>query len=110
MIFGVASVRGPAIAVVQQLIAAHPQSHARLLIGDDRVSQNPKLNNCVKGWRAAKHDWIVLADSNVLMPRDYIRRLLAALQTDTGPVCSPPVRCPAVGLSAGRVCAFLHTS
>src|SRR6266404_950760 len=82
IIFCVASMRDPAIAVVQQLIAAHPQSHARLLIGDDRVSQNPKLNNCVKGWRAAKHDWIVMADSNVLMPRDYIRRLLAAWQPD----------------------------
>src|SRR5437660_1174791 len=33
LIFCVASMRDPAIAVVQQLIAAHPQSRARLLIG-----------------------------------------------------------------------------
>src|SRR6266566_1560850 len=57
LIFCVASTRDPAIAVVQQLIGAHPQADARLLVGDDRVSQNPKLNNCVKGWRAAKYDW-----------------------------------------------------
>ena len=24
-------------------------------IGDDRISGNPKLNNCVKGWEAARH-------------------------------------------------------
>ena len=109
LIFCVASTRDPAIMVVQKLIAAHPQSHARLLIGDDRVSQNPKLNNCVKGWRAAKHDWIIMADSNVLVPPDYIRRLLEAWRPDTGLVCSPPVGCRPVGFWAGLECAFLNT-
>ena len=32
------------------------------------MSNNPKLNNVLKGWRAAQHDWIILADCNVLMP------------------------------------------
>jgi ceramide glucosyltransferase len=109
VIFCVASPRDPAIAVVQKLIAAHPRADARLFVGDDCVSQNPKLNNCVKGWRAAKHDWIILADSNVLMPRDYIRRLLAAWKPDTGLVCSPPVGCQPVGFWAGLECAFLNT-
>ena len=109
LIFCVASTRDPAITVVQQLIAAHPQADARLLVGDDRISQNPKLNNCVKGWRAAKHDWIILADSNVLMPPDYIGRLLAAWKPDTGLVCSPPVGCRPVGFWAGLECAFLNT-
>jgi ceramide glucosyltransferase len=109
LIFCVASTRDPAIAVVQRLIAAHPHSEARLLVGDDRVSQNPKLNNCIKGWRAAKHDWVIMADSNVLMPRDYIRRLLEAWRPDTGLVCSPPVGCRPVGFWAGLECAFLNT-
>jgi ceramide glucosyltransferase len=109
LIFCIASMRDPAIAVVQELIAVHPRSPARLLVGDDPVSQNPKLNNCVKGWRAAKHDWIILADSNVLMPPDYIRRLHAAWRADTGLVCSPPVGCRPVGFWAGVECAFLNT-
>jgi ceramide glucosyltransferase len=109
VIFCIASSRDPAIAVVQELIAAHPQSEARLLVGDDCISQNPKLNNCVKGWRAAKYDWIIMADSNVLMPVDYIRRLLAAWKPDTGLVCSPPVGCRPAGLWAGLECAFLNT-
>ncbi len=109
LIFCVASSRDPAIGVVRKLIAAHPQSQARLLVGDDRVSHNPKLNNCVKGWRAARHDWIVMADSNVLMPPDYIRRLLATWRLDTGLVCSPPVGCRPVGFWAGLECAFLNS-
>ena len=109
VIFCVASTRDPAIAVVQKLIAAHPRCNAQLLVGDDYISQNPKLNNCVKGWRAAKHDWIIMADSNVLMPPDYIRRLLAAWKPGTGLVCSPPVGCRPVGFWAGLECAFLNT-
>ena len=109
LIFCVASTRDPAIAVVQELIAAYPQSRARLLVGDDRVSNNPKLNNCVKGWRAAQHGWIAIADSNVMMPPDYIQRLLAAWKPDTGLVCSPPVGCRPIGFWAGLECAFLNT-
>ena len=43
------------VPVVRKLIAEHPRVPARLLVGDDRISTNPKLNNCVKGWRAAAH-------------------------------------------------------
>jgi ceramide glucosyltransferase len=108
VILCVASARDPAIAVVEALIAAYPQVRARLLVGDDRVSANPKLNNCVKGWRVARHGWIALADSNVLMPPDYIQRLLVAWKPDTGLVCSPPAGCRPDGFWAGLECAFLN--
>jgi ceramide glucosyltransferase len=97
------------VPVVNRLIAAHPDVRARLIIGKDRISPNPKLNNIVKGWRAAAHDWIVIADSNVLMPRDYIQRLSATWQPDTGLVCSPPVGCLPDGVFAELECAFLNT-
>ena len=65
VLFCVASARDPVVPLIERLLADF--GRARLLIGDDRVSANPKLNNVVKGWRAAKHPWIVIADSNVLL-------------------------------------------
>jgi ceramide glucosyltransferase len=56
LIFCVASARDPAIAVIERLIASRRDIAARLIEGDERVSRNPKLNNCVKGWRAARYD------------------------------------------------------
>ena len=50
-----------------------------------------------------------MADSNVLMPRDYIERLLAAWRPDTGLVSSPPVGCRPDGFWAELECAFLNT-
>src|ERR1700735_5013889 len=91
IIFCLASGDDPITPLVRNAIAANPGRPARLLIGDDRISANPKLNNVVKGWKAARHDWVIMADSNVLMPADYIQRLLARGGSNTGIVCAPPI-------------------
>ena len=109
ILFCVASAKDPVVPLVKNLMAENPSRSARLLVGDDRVSPNPKLNNVLKGWRAAGHDWIVIADSNVLMPRDYIQRLFASWRADTGLVASPPIGCRPDGIWAEIECAFLNT-
>jgi ceramide glucosyltransferase len=109
IVFCVALERDPVVPIVRALMAAHPHVRARLLVGDDRVSANPKLNNCVKGCDAAAHGWIVIADSNVLMPRDYLQRLLAAWRPDCGLVCAPPIGSRPQNVWAELECAFLNT-
>ena len=109
ILFCVASPNDPVVPLIEALMAEHTGAGARLLIGDERVSLNPKLNNVLKGWRAAEHDWIVLADSNVLMPHDYIQLLFANWRADTGLVASPPVGCRPRGPWAELECAFLNT-
>jgi ceramide glucosyltransferase len=109
ILFCVASATDPVVPIVKKLMAMNPSCSARLLVGDDRVSPNPKLNNVVKGWRAARHQWIIIADSNVLMPRDYIQRLFASWRDDTGLVASPPIGCRPDGIWAEVECAFLNT-
>jgi ceramide glucosyltransferase len=109
LIFCVAQADDPVIPAVRRLMAAHPEISSRLLVGDDRISDNPKLNNCVKGWHEARFGWVVLADSNVLMPEDYIQQLLMSWRPDTGLVCSTPIGSRPVGLWAEVECAFLNT-
>ena len=109
ILFCVAAANDPVLPLVKALMAAHPNIAVRLLIGDDRVSANPKLNNVVKGWRAASHPWIVIADSNVLIPADYIQRLFSSWQADTGLVASPPIGSRPQGFWAEIECTFLNT-
>ncbi|MEI9406245.1 ceramide glucosyltransferase [Mesorhizobium argentiipisi] len=109
LIFCVAHADDPVVRLINAAIARHPRVPARLLIGDDRISANPKLNNCVKGWEAARHDWVILADSNVLMPQDYVQHLMAAWRPDTGLVCSTPIGSRPDGFWAEVECAFLNT-
>ena len=109
LIFCVASPDDPAIPLVRELIASHPAADAHLLIGDDKISQNPKLNNIWKGWRAAKYDWVVISDSNVLVPPAYIDDLRERWSSATSVICSPPVGSDAEGLAAALEAAFLNT-
>ena len=94
IVFCVALANDPAVALVRALIADHPHVPARLLVGNETIGANPKLNNVCKGWRAAAHDWIVMADCNVLMPRDYIQRLLATWRGGHRPRCVAAGRLP----------------
>ena len=108
LIFCCADADDPAVAVIRSLIARNGGVKARLLIGNHDICLNPKLNNLVKGWRAAAGDWIVFADSNVLMPRDYVQRLLAGWRPETGVLCAPPIACSVMGFWAELECAFLN--
>jgi len=109
LIFCVAHADDPVVRLIRAAIARFPAVPARLLFGDDRISANPKLNNCVKGWEGARHDWVILADSNVLMPRDYVQHLMVAWRPDTGLVCSTPIGSRPEGFWAEVECAFLNT-
>jgi ceramide glucosyltransferase len=109
IVFCAAHAHDPGARLVRQLIARYPGTRARLLTGDDRISPNPKLNNLVKAWRAPTAAWVVMADSNVLMPPDYLQRLLAAWRPGTGLVCSPPVGTLPDTFMAEVEAAFLNT-
>lgn len=99
----------PAVATARELIAQYPTIDARLLIGDQRIGQNPKLNNCMKGWETARYDLIVFIDCNVLLPCDYLWQMMASWGPDTGLVSSPPIGAAPANLWADIECAFLNT-
>lgn len=108
IIFCVARADDPVVPLVRELILQHPQQPARLLVGDSRVTANPKLNNLHKGWVNSAADWIVMTDSNLLLPPDYLQTLVAAWSYDSGLVSAPPVGIRPEGLAASVECAFLN--
>ena len=109
LLFCVADASDPVIPLVEAAVAAHPKTAARLLVGDDKIGANPKLNNMVKGWRHAAYDRIVFIDSNVLVPPDFLMRLVATFRADTGVVSAPPCGIMPVDFGAHVECAFLNT-
>ncbi len=109
IIFCSASEADPVVPLVNRLIEQYPNIPARLLTGDDRISINPKLNNLVKGWDAATYEWIVMSDSNVLLPTNYLTSVMGCWTPGTGLVCSPPVGGKPASVAAELECAFLNT-
>lgn len=98
----------PAAAVARRLIAAHPEVPARLLIGTSTLTGNPKLNNLVKGWDAARHDWVCMTNSNLLLPPGYLASVAAAWDEGCGLVSGPPVGSVPENFGGRLECAFLN--
>jgi len=109
VLFCVQSPDDRVVPLVRRLMADYPDVKARLLIGDERVSDNPKLNNLVKGWEAASYDWIVMSDSNEILPPAFIETLQACWDGQTGLVSGPAVGVHPIGAWGRLECAFLNT-
>jgi ceramide glucosyltransferase len=109
VIFCVAAADDPVVPIVRRLIGEHPEIPARLLVGDAGGGPNPKLANLMKAWDVAAHDWIVLADSNVLIPPDFLDRLFARWTERCAVVCSPPVAIDLRTWAAELEAAFINT-
>ncbi|SDI89850.1 ceramide glucosyltransferase [Paraburkholderia phenazinium] len=87
LLFGVSSPVDPAIAVVRRLQAAYPHCDIELVI-DSRVhGSNLKVSNLINMAQRARHDIIVLADSDIAVEPDYLNTVTAPLANpDTGVV------------------------
>lgn len=95
-------------ALARKVAARHGRGH--LLVGDDQISANPKLRNLAKGWRAARRaSYVIMADSNVLLPPDFADQMIARWAPDVGLVCSPPLGARPETFAAELECAFLNT-
>lgn len=105
-----ASEKDPAVQLARDLVAAHPDVPARVLVGEDIISANPKLNNLAKGYREAQGDWVVMTDSNLYPPRDYLSQLVDSWDDDTGLVSGPPVGIKPGNFWGAVECAFLNTN
>jgi ceramide glucosyltransferase len=99
----------PAVVIARQLIGRYPCVDAKLLIGEVRFSQNPKLNNCIKGWETARYDLIALVDCNVLLPGNYVEQMLARWKPEVGLISSPPIGSEPANFWAEVECSFLNT-
>ena len=108
VLFCVDEADDPVASVVQRLIDSHPHVNAKLLIGRDRISGNPKLNNMAKGWREASSAFVLMVDSNVLMPVDCLDQLVSHMHHDVGLVSAPPQGFDATNLWGRLECAFLN--
>jgi ceramide glucosyltransferase len=100
----------PAVALVRRLIARNPHIRARLLIGTAGRSGNPKLDNLWKGWQQAGSDWICMADSNLLLPDDYLRTLMQTWTPQTGMVSSPAIGTLPQSFGGSMEASFLNSN
>lgn len=99
IVFGVQDANDPAIAVVRRLMAEYPDTDLALVVEGGRRDGNLKVANLQNMLPAARHELIVIADSDMRVAPDY----LAAV---TAPLADPAlglVTCLYRGVPAGGI-------
>lgn len=98
IVFGVQDEADPAIAVVKRLIAEFPAADLTLVVESRRRGGNLKVANLQNMLPAARHDLIVIADSDMRAAPDYLAAVTAPLlDPETGLVTCLYRGVPAAG-------------
>lgn len=84
ILFGCEDPADPAIAVVEALMAAHPGVRARVVVHEGPRGGNPKVRNLRGIIDLARHDLVLVSDSNVRAPAGYLREAASAWGGDVG--------------------------
>lgn len=79
LVFGVSSETDPAVLVVRRLQAEFPQRDLQLVIDRRQHGSSRKVSNLINMMALARHEYLVLADSDVRVSRDYLARVVAPL-------------------------------
>jgi len=79
IIFAVANDKDPSLPLVEKLLTEHSSCDARLMIGEVVLGFNPKVNNLIEPYDRAKHDLILISDSNIRVDSDYLKNKVATL-------------------------------
>jgi ceramide glucosyltransferase len=75
ILFAVADADDPAIPVIKRLIEEFPGQAIRLVIGGPGIGPNSKVNKLCWLAREARHELLVVSDSDVTAPPDCLRAL-----------------------------------
>jgi ceramide glucosyltransferase len=85
VVFGLADSSDPAASVVRRLIADFPDRDLELVVNARRHGANAKVSNLINMQSAARHQTLVIADSDIVVPPDYLANVAASLvQADVG--------------------------
>ena len=79
VVFGVAEAGDPAVAVVRRLQTRFPACDIALVVDPTLHGRNRKVGNLINMLPAARHDVLVIADSDIHVRPDYLDRLVLAL-------------------------------
>ncbi len=77
VVFGVQNPDDAAIAVVRRLQSRFPDRAIDLVINPAQHGANRKIGNLINMLQAARHDYLVIADSDLHCAPDYLRRVAA---------------------------------
>ncbi|KAI0307682.1 glycosyltransferase family 21 protein [Multifurca ochricompacta] len=79
ILLSVADEHDKALPIVHGLLEKYPNVNARVIIGEEQVGVNPKVNNLMRSYNEAAHDILWVLDSNVAVVPGALARAVDIL-------------------------------
>lgn len=92
LLCGVRDPRDPAIAIVQRLQSDFPHREIVLVVNPEVIGSNYKVSTLHHLFRLAKHDILVITDSDVAVTPDYLQALIPSLSNPQVGLVTCPYR------------------
>ncbi len=109
VVFGVSDADDPAISVVRGVISACPDVDAELVVNGGSNGNNPKVSNLINMDAVARHDILIISDSDMRVEADYVERVVAGFDSDrVGLVTCLYKGTPAPGLASHLGAMFIN--
>ncbi len=85
IVFGLQDQGDPAARVLRRVLARYPQLDTKIIVDPTMHGRNRKVGNLLNMLRHARHDILVMSDSDIHVAPDYLRKVVATLALpDTG--------------------------
>ena len=79
IIFGVSDAADPALPLVERLRSEFPEKSIRWIVCSKSLGANTKVSNLAQMLPEAKYDNVLVNDSDIRVPEDYVARVTAPL-------------------------------
>jgi ceramide glucosyltransferase len=100
LLFCIHSDCDPALMLVQSLRKKYPNVDSQMFIGGQSVGLNPKINNMMPGYSAAKYNFVLISDAGMRMKEDTLLDMVLAMKDNVGMVTQMPFTCDRKGFAS----------
>jgi ceramide glucosyltransferase len=76
LLLGLSTPADPALPLLRRFLVAHPQLKAAIIFTNPRAAYNPKVAQLIGLGRQAAHPVLVVSDSNVRVPANYLQDIV----------------------------------
>ncbi|HYC22853.1 MAG TPA: bacteriohopanetetrol glucosamine biosynthesis glycosyltransferase HpnI [Candidatus Bathyarchaeia archaeon] len=80
IVFGVADLDDPVVPIVNRVRRDFPQREIDLVVSDRSIGSNAKVSNLANMLEHARHEVLVIADSDIRVPENYLTALVPYLE------------------------------
>jgi ceramide glucosyltransferase len=107
ILFSLQDHNDPAYKVAQMVQARYPNKDISIVVERCNAGLNPKVNNLIPSYGKARHPYILISDSNVMVGKNYLREIMRHTENPTVGLVSNVIR-GVGGRSIGAILENLH--